>query len=264
MKAQEIAIIATFGFICISYTAKAQIESIPKHKCELVDTISVIIPSLNEERLIQLACASLKSQVLKQLYPDKVELILVDSYSTDRTRELAAQYVDRIILAPRGKLTARQIAIKSTLGNIIVSVDADCTYNPHFLCFITQPFKQADVVGVNGTKMHIDGTGIAQPIFDIGTTWHNILWHGGLVNHMDGACSAFRKSAFWQTGGFNLEINQQDVRQMCEEEEGKFADRLKQLGKIIWAPNALCLTTARRFICEDKKYYKEIEEGIRF
>lgn len=53
-------------------------------------TVSVIIPTYNEEANIESCLKSLCRQTLKR---DEYEIIVVDGNSKDRTRELAKKYV---------------------------------------------------------------------------------------------------------------------------------------------------------------------------
>ena len=172
-----------------------------------IDTVSIIIPSYNEESFIETALLSLRDQSIIHNYPHSFELILVDSQSTDKTVEIAEHYVDKIILSPRGKLTARNIAIDSANGNIIVSVDADTFYPYHWLNTILKPFvdlKYQNVVGVNGSTIDKSITGVPGPI-------RNILELVDIVrfpNKMLGRNSAFYKNAYYKIGKIDESKNQ--------------------------------------------------------
>ncbi|GAH20236.1 unnamed protein product, partial [marine sediment metagenome] len=49
--------------------------------------VSITIPSYNSEKLIPFCLEG----VVKQTYPN-TEILVIDSYSTDRTRDIAASY----------------------------------------------------------------------------------------------------------------------------------------------------------------------------
>ncbi len=54
--------------------------------------ISVIVPCLNEERFISKCLDS----ILKQDYPkERLEVLIVDGMSKDRTREIVKQYITK-------------------------------------------------------------------------------------------------------------------------------------------------------------------------
>ena len=70
---------------------------------------------------------------------NKIKLYLADSYSTDSTRKIAKRYVDKIILCPKGKINARDVAIRFVTEDIIISVDADNFYMKGWLENILKP-----------------------------------------------------------------------------------------------------------------------------
>lgn len=198
------------------------------------DTVSIIIPTYNEAQYIERAVQSIRSQSIIQAYPEYFEIILVDSGSTDGTIELVSRSVDKVIIAPRGKLTARNIATNQSKGNIIVSVDGDSIYDKYWLNTLLQPFNNPNVVGISGSTF--DNT---LPFFI--QNWIYILDH---VNRllfepykMSGRNSAYRK-AYIQP--FNENINQLNVNQMLREEEINFGKRLHKSGKVIYKINAPC------------------------
>jgi glycosyltransferase involved in cell wall biosynthesis len=85
--------------------------------------ISFILPTLNAEALLDNCLAS----VARQNYPhDKIEIILADAHSTDRTREIAKKY-GAIVLDDDGKNMeeGKRLALRSASGEYIVFVDAD-------------------------------------------------------------------------------------------------------------------------------------------
>ncbi len=205
-----------------------------------IDTVSIIMPSYNEESFIETAILSLRDQSIIHNYPYSFEFILVDSQSIDKTVELTRPYVDKIILSPRGKLTARNIAIDSANGNIIVSVDADTFYPHHWLNTILKPFrdlKYQNVVGVNGSTIDKSIIGVPGPI-------RNILEFVDMIrypNKMLGRNSVFYKHAYYMAGRFDESINQFNMQNMVAEEEIGFGERLSRIGRVVHKINASCI-----------------------
>ncbi len=85
--------------------------------------VTVIIPTMNEEESI--------GEVLDSIPKDfaEVEMMIVDTNSKDRTREIAAEKGAIIIDEPRrGYGRAYKTGFKEASGDIICTLDADCTY----------------------------------------------------------------------------------------------------------------------------------------
>ena len=85
--------------------------------------ISFIMPTLNAEAILENCLAS----IARQTYPrEKMEIILADAHSQDRTREIAKKY-GAIILDDGGKNMeeGKRLALRHARGEFIVFVDAD-------------------------------------------------------------------------------------------------------------------------------------------
>jgi glycosyltransferase involved in cell wall biosynthesis len=91
-------------------------------------SISIVIPSLNEERGIKKTLASLPLRELKQMGFD-TEVLVVDGNSKDGTQEIARASGARLIVEERkGYGRAYKTGFSRSKGHIIVTLDADGTY----------------------------------------------------------------------------------------------------------------------------------------
>ncbi|MFR9776595.1 glycosyltransferase family 2 protein [Micromonospora sp. MS34] len=89
-------------------------------------TVSVVIPTLNEEKNI--------AWVLERIPPIVDEVILVDGHSRDRTVEVARAIRPDIVVRTqhcRGKGDAARVAFAAATGDLIVMIDADGSMDPH-------------------------------------------------------------------------------------------------------------------------------------
>lgn len=82
--------------------------------------VSVIITTRNEESVIENLLQSLRSQTYPQL-----EIILVDNHSTDRTAELALQYVDKLVITGPERSVQRNRGVHEAGGTYVLILDAD-------------------------------------------------------------------------------------------------------------------------------------------
>jgi len=97
-----------------------------------IKRLSIIIPVYNEKRTILRMLKKVKSVNLKGI---KKELILVDDYSKDGTRELLKKLKDPEIKVfyqdyNQGKGSAIRIGLKYVTGDVVIIQDADLEYEP--------------------------------------------------------------------------------------------------------------------------------------
>lgn len=230
---------------------------------------SIVMCTLNEEKFIEDALCSLEGQNIICEYPKSFEFIVVDSHSEDDTAAIAEDYGWKVIQAQRGKLNARHKGMVEAKGCVVVSVDADTFYPKNWLNLMLQWFKRPDVVGVVGPRLVDPQEGswatyvsVIFSLFDVGP-----LLAGGM--RVPGQSVAFYRQAYFDVGGFDLSINQQDMHEMVREEEIRFALKLRRLGKVIVDWRAPCFTSGRRTMLVGKgdKYLswrREQRSGMRF
>lgn len=212
---------------------------------EPIDTVSIIIPSFNEERFIKKTLSSIRGQSIIEEYSHFFELLIVDNGSTDNTVCIADQYADKVIIENRkGKLNARNRGIRESSGNIIVAADADIYFPCFWLNTILEPFNNIDnpsntnISGVSGSIYNPNIPGIPASVYNIAHYIDKTIIY---PNNMSGANSAFWKHKYYEIGGFNENINQLNAEEMHQEEERDFGTRLTKLGKVVFKLNAKCI-----------------------
>lgn len=174
--------------------------------------VTVIVSARNEEKNIKQCLDSLT----RIDYPkEKLEIIVVDDYSTDKTGKIIDDFVskysnikkiipaDKIISKP-GKTNALVNGIRNSTGEIIFTTDADCVVNPYWIK--TQIKYFADNVGmVTGFTF--------QKAYSQFTGMQNLDWvylltvAAGAINlgfplSCIGNNMAYRRSAYEQVGGY--------------------------------------------------------------
>ena len=115
--------------------------------------ITIIVPTYNEEKYIQ----SCINSVLSQDHPhDLLEILFVDGISTDKTREIISDFAGKYkfvkLLDNPDKIVshALNIGIKASIGEIIIRIDAHCTYPFNYFTSLSVNLKELNADNVGG------------------------------------------------------------------------------------------------------------------
>lgn len=174
--------------------------------------ISVIIPALNEERMIGRCLEHLAAQDVPL---ELVEVFVVDNGSRDRTKEIARNFSSRLNLQVLEMKNARIGALRNmgarfARGEYLAFLDADCLAPVSWLrqalsIFPTQP------TGLIGAPYSIPED----------SSWVARAWHGhqksklGDVSYIPGGDLLVRKSDFQQVGGFDESLQTNEDYEFC-------------------------------------------------
>jgi biofilm PGA synthesis N-glycosyltransferase PgaC len=143
-----ISIILFLGYaalIIFYFSGWKSISNFDSLKTNCTTKVSIIIPARNEEQNILACLSSLKDQTYpKNLY----QVIIVDDHSSDNTWNILQTFSNEEMTFKKLKLSdhitdsnnnkafkklAIETAINNAEGNLIVTSDADCTFNNNWL-----------------------------------------------------------------------------------------------------------------------------------
>jgi glycosyltransferase involved in cell wall biosynthesis len=170
--------------------------------------ISVLMPALNAERCIGRALKSLQNQTFKDF-----ELVVIDNGSTDKTREIAAKYADRVLLMKkRGIGCVRNEGIREAKADIIAFTDSDCEATMDWVEQIDRFFRQTPEEDVMAGETKIPkSTVVGDCISSLGFPGGGHvgfakMWKvskEGYTKKFTGCNFSFRKSVLKKTGLFD-------------------------------------------------------------
>lgn len=200
----------TILFIMLFFANEKKIFKRPKVKS--YPSLSVIIPAHNEERDIKETIQNVK----RMTYPKKLEIIVVDDGSTDKTSEIAKQFKDVKVLKKKrgGKASALNFGIKHASGEIVTCIDSD-SYPERSALLKTVPFFEKGVAAVTTSVFVKNPKGILERFQDI--EYMMVSWSRKLFEYLDaiyvtpGPMSLYKKDALQRVGGFDEKNMTEDI-----------------------------------------------------
>ena len=145
---------------------------------------------------------------MKLDYPeDMLEIIVVDGYSKDETRNIVGEYpVTLVDQEGKGLNAARNTGIKNSTGELLAYTDGDCVLPENWAIKIADNFDEPVIAFVGGTMEGYDRTSI-------------------LSNYMD-------ESFFQVTPGFRYRIETNDLRLLQFPAGANMAFRRRSLERV--------------------------------
>ena len=158
-------------------------------------SISVIVPTLNEEESIETCLSSVRNQTVSDF-----ELILSDGESNDKTVETSRRYVDKIVVSSnRGIGTQQNLGAKFAEGEVLVFIHADTIVGESLLEEVSGATNDGYIGG--GCVVKTVGEGYKCKLFDEAIKLINVI-----LNPFNILCTGevlfFRKDVFMKNNGF--------------------------------------------------------------
>jgi glycosyltransferase involved in cell wall biosynthesis len=195
-------------------------------------SISVIIPALNEEKMIGCCLESLTGLAFAR---DRFEVLVVDNGSRDKTLIIAHSFKDRLnlkVLQQAGVRISglRNLGAREAMGDIVAFLDADCLAPGDWLDRILA-LAPTDGAGVLGAHYLLP-----EDSSWVGRTWHRYQEapKSGEVSHVPAGDLIMRREDFLKLGGFDETIQTNEDYELCERarKAGMHVQAFPQIGVI--------------------------------
>jgi glycosyltransferase involved in cell wall biosynthesis len=179
-----------------------------------VVSISIIIPALNEEKMIGRCLESLARLTFAR---DRFEVLVVDNGSRDRTLDIVESFKNRLnlkVLQQEGvRISAlRNLGARAAAGEILAFLDADCLAPVDWIdrIFALTPPDGAGVLGAHYL--------LPEDSSWVGRTWHRYQEapKSGEVSHVPAGDLVMRREEFLKLGGFDETIQTNEDYELCE------------------------------------------------
>lgn len=216
---------------------------------------SLLIPARNEEKNLP---HCLKSLLKQKSIPQKIEYILIDDFSTDRTSNIAdsfqkqgLQLIEMAKIQPnfKGPAYKKQAilqGIKSSTGDYLITTDADCSFKEQWIHNMLTQVREGQLEALTGPVL------IRQP----SNFWEHFQaldflslmgvtaagYQTGKMQLANGANFCFSRQAFCQVNGY------QDINDIASGDDVLLMQKISTQypGKTAFAknPEAAVFTTA--------------------
>lgn len=192
----------------------APLTAVPQTVSTAVVDVSIIIPALNEEKMIGRCLDSLTRLAFAR---DRFEVLVVDNGSRDKTLAVAESFKDRLnlkVLQHAGVRISglRNLGARAAAGDIVAFLDADCLAPADWLdrIFALTPADGAGVLGAHYL--------LPEDSSWVGRTWHSYQEapKSGEVSHVPAGDLVMRREDFLKLGGFDETIQTNEDYELCE------------------------------------------------
>jgi len=200
-----------------------------------MNTVSVIVPTANEEFYINRCLSAL----VDQDYDKPVEIIVVDAYSEDKTKEIAKEYSDKVI-----ESFVRNIGYQNNLGtyysnpeaNLYFYTNADTIVPKNWISRIMEEFERDKKTVMAGT--------IYYPISEEGYQTFYHFWNAAKrvldnfsIPIIPGCSMAISKDTFYKLGRFSTNVSS----------DADMTLKARRIGNVRLIHDTAVLTSTRRF-----------------
>ncbi len=205
--------------------------------------VSVIIPAINEQKLLPSTLESVKIQTYRNL-----EVIVKDGLSTDKTADVARKHGAKVVsLRDSSAGEARNQGAQHASGDVFVFLDADTLLAHDTVSKLIDDFRKYDAVLVfpryltreQANEIDSKPSYIVRVFVKSWFTFED-LFRKYADRYAGGMCMSCDAAAFRKIGGFNERLK------VCEDIEISY--RFKKIGPVICDHNIVVYPSARRYL----------------
>jgi len=174
--------------------------------------VSAIISTKNEEKNIE---KCLKS-VINQTYPaENIEIIVIDNHSSDRTRDLALKYTEKVFIGGPERSAQKNFGVRESRGEYFLHLDADMELSEDVVKECIEKISgKNDIIA-----LYIPEIVSGEKYFSKVRRFERSFYNGTLID----AVRFIKKDKFLEAGGFD--------ENLYAGEDWDLDKRLKRFGK---------------------------------
>lgn len=153
--------------------------------------VSIIIPTLNSSHYLERTLSSIK----KQTY-HSIELIIVDNYSKDNTRQIAEEFGATVYLAGPERAAQDNYGIHKACGEFVYLTGSDMIIDPGYIEQAVDKCLEEGYDAIYASVLSKEGGGFWEKV-------KALERQSFIGSNLIEAARFFKKSVFMQLGGFD-------------------------------------------------------------
>lgn len=204
---------------------------------------SIIIPTLNEEKLLPSLLVSLNNESVKKKYD--YEVIVSDGGSTDGTIEIANNNSDKLIKYEPGDVRTisfgRKKGASFAEGEFLLFINADVRFDLMKLFDISESrFVNSNFAAMTcKIKVYPEIETFADAMYSAFINFYIRILNFLNIGMARGECQLIRKDIYEKTGGYNPVLN--------AGEDFELSTRIRKEGRILFARDIIVYESPRRY-----------------
>ncbi|MGB9696911.1 MAG: glycosyltransferase [Ignavibacteria bacterium] len=205
--------------------------------------ISVIIPTLNEEKLIESMLKQFENGV-RNCY--NVELILSDGGSSDDTVEIAKHYVDKILIQDdkliKNISIGRNRGYSGSDGDVLVFLNADTRFSNinKFFNLVSRFYNDDSFVAIAfPVRVFPEEEKLSDKIFHKLYNCYVRILNKFFMGMGRGECHVIKRKVFEKVGGYN--------ETLFAGEDFDLYKRIRKFGRILFVKDCIIYESPRRY-----------------
>lgn len=204
---------------------------------------SIIIPTLNEEKLLPALLESLSNPSVKSRFD--YEIIVSDNGSSDDTLKIANQYCDKVFCngqeETKSIASCRSKGAKCSSGSYLIFINADVRFDvEELLSVVEKKFVPSDYVAMTcPIKCLPEQEELRDKCFS--TVCNTYYYFSNLIGLgiARGECQIIRRNVYESVGGYNEKI--------VAGEDYELFTRLRKRGRVLFSWSATVYESPRRY-----------------
>lgn len=205
--------------------------------------ISIIIPALDEEKLIERLLIQFTDAVRTE---NNLEIIVSDGGSRDLTVDTARRYTQKIIFKKEDSLQnisqGRNEGAKYSQGDVLIFLNADTCIKDvdYFFKIVREKFSDKNLAAIAcRVEVFPDEKKISDKIFhNLYNTYVSLL-NRFVMGMGRGECHIIRRDKFFEAGGYNEDL--------AAGEDFDLYKRLRKFGKVKYLNELVIYESPRRY-----------------